>query len=379
MPANPPPVSYSDQGGYRDNVDDVEALASRALRPISDFAPTDDYDDHSITSSDEDDDDEDDMSLSDEEGQRDATALRKKTSDILNEFEDFVQDVNTSSTASMDIINTLTGSGGDTVKSRITAGGGEAGLSRDWSRGDRNLHDVTFGSDDDYNGGYDKYEKRGFFKYAVPLFHDKRFRFISAGVAVVFVLMLFVGSMSSTGDQEEVGELDLGEVVMVEEIKEFPPVFIDTSTCVDIPDVSITTNGGHTCENYISHVGRVPLHNARCSHESPLKNEKGETLLVKDVCRLSCGVCGDVWTEEGKPQAQEEVSVIETPAAVVTEPEASPTVSIDTSTCVDNPTAIITTDGHTCEDFIAHVGRVPLHNARCSHESPVKNEKGETL
>eukprot|EP00985_Skeletonema_marinoi_P015564 scaffold8071_cov66-Skeletonema_marinoi.AAC.1 len=80
MPFDPPPTSYSDKVGYRDNVDDIEALASRALSPISDFPPCDSYDatedDHSITSSDDDDDDDDDdMTLSDEEGQRDVAAL----------------------------------------------------------------------------------------------------------------------------------------------------------------------------------------------------------------------------------------------------------------------------------------------------------------
>jgi len=396
MPFDPPPTSYSDKAGYRDNVDDIEALASRALSPISDFPPGDSYDatedDHSITSSDDDDDD-DDMSLSDEEGQRDVAALRQKTSDILKEFEDFAQDVNESSTTSREIMNTLTGNnntinrGEETVKSRIAAGGGDAVLNRDWSRNDRNLHDVGFGSDDDSMGGYNKYDKRGFFKYAVPFFHSKKFKVIAAGVAVAFVLVLIVGSMTSTGGRGEVG--DFGDVVMVEDLEDEARkpedfiVSIDTSTCEDISTAIITTDG-HTCEDFIAHVGRVPLHNARCSHESPVKNEKGETLLVKDVCRLSCGVCGDAWTDSGVPQAQTEAgqaqaSQPQAPQPQAPQPQASATISIDTSTCEDNPTAIITTDGHTCEDFIAHVGRVPLHNARCSHESPVKNEKGETL
>ncbi|KAK1747679.1 hypothetical protein QTG54_001642 [Skeletonema marinoi] len=370
MPFDPPPTSYSDKVGYRDNVDDIEALASRALSPISDFPPCDSYDatedDHSITSSDDDDDDDDDdMTLSDEEGQRNVAALRQKTSDILKEFEDFAQDVNESSTTSREIMNTLTGNnntinrGEETVKSRIAAGGGDAVLNRDWSRNDRNLHDVGFGSDDDSMGGYNKYEKRGFFKYAVPFFHSKKFKFIAAGVAVAFLLVLIVGSMTSTGGRGEVG--DLGDVVMVEDLEDEARkpedfiVSIDTSTCEDNPTAIITTDG-HTCEDFIAHVGRENLHKARCSHESPMKNEKGETLLVKDVCRLSCGVC----EMHGRP-------------------EASAIISIDTSTCEDNPTAIITTDGHTCEDFIAHVGRENLHKARCSHESPMKNEKGETL
>ena len=395
MPFDPPPTSYSDKAGYRDNVDDIEALASRALSPISDFPPGDSYDatdDHSITSSDDDDDD-DDMSLSDEEGQRDVAALRQKTSDILKEFEDFAQDVNESSTTSREIMNTLTGNnntinrGEETVKSRIAAGGGDAVLNRDWSRNDRNLHDVGFGSDDDSMGGYNKYEKRGFFKYAVPFFHSKKFKVIAAGVAVAFVLVLIVGSMTSTGGRGEVG--DLGDVVMVEDLEDEARkpedfiVSIDTSTCEDISTAIITTDG-HTCEDYLAHVGRVNLHNARCSHESPMKNEKGETLLVKDVCRLSCGVCGDAWTDSGVPQAQTEAgqaqaSQPQAPQPQAPQPQASATISIDTSTCEDNPTSIITTDGHTCEDFIAHVGRVALHNARCSHESPLKNEKGETL
>eukprot|EP00986_Skeletonema_menzelii_P014665 scaffold9929_cov124-Skeletonema_menzelii.AAC.1 len=507
---DPPPVSYSDKVGYRDNVDDIEALASRAMSPISDFPPGDDYDeeDHSITSSDEDE-DHGDMSLSDEEGQRDATALRKKTSDILNEFEGFVKDVNESSSTSMEIMNTLTWTRGDTVKSRITSGGGDAALNREWSREERNLHDIRFGSnDDDYSsGGYNKYEKRRFFKYAIPFFHSKKFKAIAAGVAVVLVLMVIVGSVSSTSDREDVGEMN--GVVMVEDFEDSGTVSIDTSTCEDHPTAKITPDG-HTCEDFIAHVGRVPLHNARCSHLATSKNEKGEPLFVKDVCRLSCGVCGDAWTqgpqeeeeEAGMPQAQTEVrnpanqqstpatlndassspvteckddltkvvaiggkncetyfsdstmvhlkelrcshqtdikddsainfllvkdickktcgictatgqikeesstntaveasTQIESPSKVIiqntqaqtegngvefsasaaSKPGASSTVSIDASKCEDNPTATITTDGHTCEDFIAHVGRVPLHNARCSHESPLRNEKGEPL
>mmetsp|Transcript_9305 Transcript_9305/g.15401 ORF Transcript_9305/g.15401 Transcript_9305/m.15401 type:complete len:530 (+) Transcript_9305:2-1591(+) len=334
---DPPPVSYSDKVGYRDNVDDIEALASRAMSPISDFPPGDDYDeeDHSITSSDEDE-DHGDMSLSDEEGQRDATALRKKTSDILNEFEGFVKDVNESSSTSMEIMNTLTWTRGDTVKSRITSGGGDAALNREWSREERNLHDIRFGSnDDDYSsGGDNKYEKRRFFKYAIPFFHSKKFKAIAAGVAVVLVLMVIVGSVSSTSDREDVGEMN--GVVMVEDFEDSGTVSIDTSTCEDHPTAKITPDG-HTCEDFIAHVGRVPLHNARCSHESPLRNEKGEPLLVKEVCRLSCGMCGDAWTQgpqegdAGMPQAQ-----VESPATVDSPPQDTMPSSLGTAQAQSN-------------------------------------------
>jgi hypothetical protein len=231
------------------------------------------------------------------------------------------------------------------------------------------LHDVSFGGDDDFNGSYDKYEKRGFFKYAVPLFHSKKFRFITAGVAVVFVLILIVGSMSTTGDdQEEVG--DLGDVVMVEKMEDDNDDvlnwFYQQTECSDHPSAQVHGDG-HRCA-WIHTTGRVPLRHARCSHETTYKKRNGEFLLVKELCKRSCDECGDT----------------ESSAAVATgtkaaKPEPSPTISIDTSTCEDNPTAIITTDGHKCDDFIAHVGRVPLHNARCSHDSPLKNEKGETL
>jgi hypothetical protein len=82
-------------------------------------------------------------------------------------------------------------------------------------------------------------------------------------------------------------------------------VSINLSECQDHPTAAVTTDG-KTCSNFISLVGRVSLHNARCHHESPLKNENGETLLVKDVCRLSCGECGDAWTDEPVATAVEE-------------------------------------------------------------------------
>ena len=79
-----------------------------------------------------------------------------------------------------------------------------------------------------------------------------------------------------------------------EETETITEVVVDKSECQDHPTAVITTDG-KTCENFIAHVGRVNLHNARCGHETPLKDEKGDVLLIRDVCRLSCGVCGNNW------------------------------------------------------------------------------------
>eukprot|EP00985_Skeletonema_marinoi_P029143 scaffold26887_cov123-Skeletonema_marinoi.AAC.1 len=156
--------------------------------------------------------------------------------------------------------------------------------------------------------------------------------------------------------------------------------------------------GGKNCETYFSDSTLVHLQELRCSHQTDIEDDSGNVMFVKDICKKSCGLCGDqsnqgtisTFQEAPKPEAtQPDVPQPEAPQPAATQPQASQpqapppqesaTISIDTSTCEDNPTATITTDGHTCEDFIAHVGRVPLHNTRCSHESPVKNEKGETL
>ena len=95
----------------------------------------------------------------------------------------------------------------------------------------------------------------------------------------------------------EAGAADYYHSSMSDGTEPYTEVVIDKDECQDHPTALIDAEGKHTCENYISHVGRVPLHNARCSHESPLKNEYGETLLVREVCRLSCGECGNVWEE----------------------------------------------------------------------------------
>ena len=81
---------------------------------------------------------------------------------------------------------------------------------------------------------------------------------------------------------------------MADETDTQTEVVIAKDECKDHPTAIITPQG-QTCDTFISHVGRVNLHNARCGHETALKDENGETLLIKDVCRLSCGACGGVW------------------------------------------------------------------------------------
>ncbi|KAK1739205.1 hypothetical protein QTG54_009748 [Skeletonema marinoi] len=117
------------------------------------------------------------------------------------------------------------------------------------------------------------------------------------------------------------GDADYYHSSMSDQTETLPEVVIDKDECQDHPTAVITTDG-KTCENFIAHVGRVPLHNTRCSHESPVKDENGATLLVKDVCRLSCGTCGNVWpngpaattsdeTPAEKPQPSQTVEVVE--------------------------------------------------------------------
>ena len=312
---------------------------------------------------------------------------------------------------------------------------------------------------------------------------------------------------------------------MADETDTQTEVVIAKDECKDHPTAIITPQG-QTCDTFISHVGRVNLHNARCGHETALKDENGETLLIKDVCRLSCGACGGVWplpppvaTPVEQPPPPPTPASAPTPAVEVTaeakkaqfdwaaeayEPEwfdrnsgwtgsnyveaidfckqqqgrticpyeaycpmtksvgsepfggskseyswapiddsenwwvqvsgtdtcqlfnemnggppswgmggkneletryvlcckqpdagmndadyyhSSMADETDTQTevviakdeCKDHPTAIITPQGQTCDTFITHVGRVNLHNARCSHETALKDENGETL
>jgi len=245
------------------------------------------------------------------------------------------------------------------------------------------------------------------------------------------------GDAWTNGEQEEVGQPQAQTEVLEPEVQQpaandsigemtnwMTPVTLndDSSSSVasttDCKDdlTKVVAIGGKTCETYFSDSTLVHLKELRCSHQTDVQDDSGDNFLfVKDICKESCGLCetqsdqggmsttttGQVTKEpstdaaaeasiplESPPmpstQTQLEVGDTESPAAAATEteapkPEPSTTISIDTSTCEDNPTAIITTDGHKCDDFIAHVGRVPLHNARCSHDSPLKNEKGETL
>ncbi|KAL7444551.1 hypothetical protein ACHAXM_009480 [Skeletonema potamos] len=393
MPSKPPPTSYSDKVGYSDHIDaDIEALASRALSPISDFPPDDSYEmDHYITSSDEDDDD-DDLSLSDEEGQRDAVALHKKTSDILNEFEDFVHNVNKASSPAKEIMSTIISGKNrrdvETVKNRNTAGGGDATLKREWSYDDRNLHDIGFGSDCDESDGGDgsnKYEKRGLFKYAVPFFHSKTFKIIAVGVAVVFVLVLIVGSMSSTGDRVEVEELDdvVGDRVEAEELDDVVKWFYQQTECNDHPSAEVQGEG-HGCA-WIHNTGRVPLRHARCGHDTTYKKKSGEFLLVKEVCKKSCDECGDtessatVATEHEAPKP-EKTSEGQTTAEAgeMTNWMTPVTLNNDSSSadCTDDLTKVVAIGGKTCETYFSGLNLEHLKELRCSHQTDIENSTG---
>ena len=419
MPAssnNPPPVSYSDKVGYRDDdnnndIDDIEALASKALTPISDFPPGAEYDDDHSLSSEEDPNDDDDISISDdEESHRDELVLRKKTSDILNEFEDFVQDVDSNVSPTREMMkNIRRGSGGggsggnaspprtksrgrnDTIKSRITAGGGGAvslggtgggggSLQRDWSYDKRNLHDVSFGeSRDDGVCGFEntsKYKKRGLFKYAIPILHTKKFKYIAFGVSVVFVLILIVSSISGKGG--DIGEED-------ENFDDVVTWFYKQTTCSDHPMAMIPCNheSGFCDCDWLSHTGRVNLRHARCGADTTYKKKNGEFLMIKEVCPATCDECEvteDAATATTITQIQPKPN-----EEIVRPPESTETISIDTSECTDHPTAIIKDcsvdhPGSICNcHWIEMTGRPNLHAARCEKESPLKNAKGETL
>jgi len=117
------------------------------------------------------------------------------------------------------------------------------------------------------------------------------------------------------------GDADYYHSSMSDETETLTEVVIDKNECQDHPTAVITTDG-KTCETFIAHVGRVALHNARCSHETPLKGENGEVLLIRDVCRLSCGECGNTWPNEPvattsdqssaeRPQPSQTVEVVE--------------------------------------------------------------------
>ncbi|KAL7550753.1 LOW QUALITY PROTEIN: hypothetical protein ACHAWF_013979 [Thalassiosira exigua] len=64
-----------------------------------------------------------------------------------------------------------------------------------------------------------------------------------------------------------------------------------TDECKD--DAKFVNSKLKTCAGFVAHVGRVPLHQARCAQGTGIFDNKGEELLVKHFCRESCGLCGD--------------------------------------------------------------------------------------
>jgi len=163
--------------------------------------------------------------------------------------------------------------------------------------------------------------------------------------------------------------------------------------CIDDPTFMINDNKQHTCDTYIAHVGRPQLHKVRCNqsigefnketqaydiHNSP--DEIRDTdLLLKDFCRKSCDICDDMDSNAGDSQQQKPDEMNE-PEVVIT-PESGPSVvSAPSETteivseepakndeCRDDPTFMIYDNKqHTCDTYIAHVGRPQLHTVRCN-------------
>ena len=65
-----------------------------------------------------------------------------------------------------------------------------------------------------------------------------------------------------------------------------------------------------------------------------MKNERGEPLLVKEVCRLSCGMCGDVWTATEGAKEDAGVTTVQEPVESVPSP-SSAMVQVESETTED--------------------------------------------
>ena len=61
-----------------------------------------------------------------------------------------------------------------------------------------------------------------------------------------------------------------------------------------------------TCVEFVSRVGRIPLHMSRCHQNTGIIDNEGQELQVRHFCRKSCGMCGDSEWYTREHQAEEE-------------------------------------------------------------------------
>jgi len=124
---------------------------------------------------------------------------------------------------------------------------------------------------------------------------------------------------------------------------------------------AIIDNGGtlESCAEYLK-TGRPAVLENRCQHDH------SDTLKVRDVCKRSCGICGD--SGQAVPQFDTKPKLISQPP-----PKAN--------TCEDDDTFTHDHDGKTstCVNYIENVGRPNVHASRCNQSVGVRPDTGVEL
>jgi hypothetical protein len=79
------------------------------------------------------------------------------------------------------------------------------------------------------------------------------------------------------------------------------------TSSVDCKDdlTKVVAIGGKNCETYFSDSNLEHLKELRCSHQTDIENDSGGFLFVKDVCKMSCGICG---VDESNPSINGQIT-----------------------------------------------------------------------
>mmetsp|Transcript_1276 Transcript_1276/g.3188 ORF Transcript_1276/g.3188 Transcript_1276/m.3188 type:complete len:660 (+) Transcript_1276:209-2188(+) len=162
------------------------------------------------------------------------------------------------------------------------------------------------------------------------------------------------------------------------------------STCED--DASFVHSNGKSCASFVANVGRVPLLAGRCIQVTGQLGDNDEQFLVKDFCRLSCGICeGGSGGEMGKDDLVAEINVemneveevkpapapVPAPPAPA-KPEHTLALPKPSDECKDDET-YVHSNGKNCHTFIEGVGRWALHDSRCNQGTGNFDENGVEL
>ena len=124
---------------------------------------------------------------------------------------------------------------------------------------------------------------------------------------------------------------------------------------------AVIDNGGklESCAEYLK-TGRPAVLENRCQHDH------SDTLKVRDVCRRTCGICGD--SGQAVPHFDTKPKLISQPPPKV-------------NTCEDDATFSHDHDGKTstCANYIEGVGRPAVHANRCNQSVGVRPDTGVEL